>query len=463
MDMGQMVVGIDSKLDKLPLIQNVFENLIHTKFEMWITFEKRVVHPSKNTFPNEREGCSILLLRYEEMGPKLEQMKPCVVFHDGQLDSELINHSCQHAGLPLGFFSIDKFRMGEEEFSEIARFEKVIKDFIRRQLAKEVKEESLSKPIGWKVKMSDAYHSQVTLLSDRNMRHLMGMIQKTIRKLEPFAASMKQYRKDRKIDQVVTQLSGIEHSSSSQDVPKYQGLLAKHFQDPFPMIHRIPTVLIEGPTGTGKTLVAEMIHKELSELPFVKIPLVNISQEIVDSELFGVIPGHYTDAQLRMGKILHHAGGIIFLDEIGEIPLPIQTKLLTYLDDMTIQILGWSSPNPIRVPTMIIAATNRNLRQEVSLGRFRLDLYHRFSYRIRVPSLKERFDDFRFLISFALQKQKAIEGAAVEQISIKAIEKLETYDFPGNFRELESILSLAMAYAEQEERTTILAEDIKFT
>ncbi|HPE69681.1 MAG TPA: sigma 54-interacting transcriptional regulator, partial [Thermotogota bacterium] len=155
-------------------------------------------------------------------------------------------------------------------------------------------------------------------------------------------------------------------------------------------------------------------------------------------------------------------GGVVFLDEIGDVPLSMQPKLLTYLDDMVVQMSGWSDPKEIIAPVIIIAATNRNLKEAVRQGTFREDLYHRFTYRLRLPDLKDRRDDFRFLLSYALQKRNQLEGENIARISIQAIEKLERYDYPGNFRELESVVSRAIARAAIMERTIILAEDIDF-
>jgi DNA-binding NtrC family response regulator len=272
------------------------------------------------------------------------------------------------------------------------------------------------------------------------------------------------YRKSHKSK--IKEMEALEGTVDKVEITEYKKILEGSFTSKPEKIRKIPTILIEGGTGTGKTLVAKQIAKLILgkgiDESFCKIPLVNLSKELVDTELFGVIPGQFTGASLQMGRFLSNAGGIVFLDEIGDTPLIVQTKLLTYFDDMVIQVSGRSSKKPVYVPLIIIAATNRNLKKEIIKKRFREDLYHRFIYKIRVPDLSERKDDFRFLLSFALQKIAEIEGNKIKKISVKAIEKLERYQYPGNFRELESIISNCVSKAELEGREIILAEDIDF-
>lgn len=230
----------------------------------------------------------------------------------------------------------------------------------------------------------------------------------------------------------------------------------------------VPAVLIEGETGTGKTLVAKLIANTLYESLgnakveweefFCRFSAINVPPDIVDSELFGVVRGAYTDSQDRPGEFLRYAGGVVFLDEVGELDPKLQTKLLLYLDDWTHRPVG--SDEVLHVPTVLVAATNRNLEKMVAEGVFRADLYHRFMFKIKLPPLRERKKDIRLLISFCLSVLRAKEKG-VTKISLKAIEKLENYDYPGNFREMLEIVKKAIYNAHRKKRDIILERDVE--
>ena len=156
----------------------------------------------------------------------------------------------------------------------------------------------------------------------------------------------------------------------------------------------------------------------------------------------------------------------MFLDEIGDAPAEIQAKLLLYLDNCGFEPRGWPYADGVHSPAYVVAATNRDLKARVADGSFRSDLYYRFRHRLVVPPLRSRRSDLRVLIDFALQDPSINSltptGRQVERIHIEAIEKLERYEFPGNFRELEDILARAVFNAAIARRQTVTASDIEF-
>ncbi|BDU26218.1 sigma-54 dependent transcriptional regulator [Flavobacterium sp. GSB-24] len=202
------------------------------------------------------------------------------------------------------------------------------------------------------------------------------------------------------------------------------------------------SVLILGESGTGKERVAHAIH-DLSHHKSNSLVVVNcaaLPQSLVESELFGHEKGAFTGAStLRVGKFEQADNGTIFLDEIGELPLDSQVKLLRVLQEKEIQRLGGNSTKKINV--RVIAATNRSLEKEVAEGRFRLDLYYRLNvFPIELPPLKERKGDIAALADFFLKKYAASARKNVTGMSPLALQQLLDYDWPGNIRELEHLV-----------------------
>lgn len=199
------------------------------------------------------------------------------------------------------------------------------------------------------------------------------------------------------------------------------------------------SVLILGESGTGKERAANAIH-ELSahnSHPIVVVNCAALPQSLIESELFGHEKGAFTGANaLRIGKFEQANNGTIFLDEIGELPLDSQVKLLRVLQEKEIQRLGGNKT--IKINVRIVAATNKILEKEVAEGRFRLDLYYRLNvFPIQLPSLRERKEDIEMLATYFLKKYASISRRNVNSISAKALEQLKNYNWPGNVRELE--------------------------
>jgi transcriptional regulator with GAF, ATPase, and Fis domain len=206
------------------------------------------------------------------------------------------------------------------------------------------------------------------------------------------------------------------------------------------------TVLIQGETGSGKELVAHAIHAESrrSEGPLIKLNCAALPRELVESELFGHERGAFTGAtQQRRGRFELADHGTLFLDEVGELPVEAQAKLLRVLQDGEFERLGGA--RSLRTDVRLIAATNRDLHGEVEAGRFRADLYYRLNvFPITLPPLRERRDDIPALVRHFASKAARKLGRPPDAISPEFIEKARTYDWPGNIRELENLVERAL-------------------
>ncbi len=201
-------------------------------------------------------------------------------------------------------------------------------------------------------------------------------------------------------------------------------------------------VLITGPNGTGKELVAHWLHEksERSKGALIEVNCAAIPSELIESELFGHVKGAFTSANKdRAGKFEAANGGTIFLDEIGDMSLSAQAKVLRALQESKVQRVG--SDRDIKVDVRVVAATNKNLKKEIAEGRFREDLYHRLAViLIKVPALNDRRDDVPILINHFAKKISEEQGTAQKKFSEKAIDLLKAYDWTGNIRELRNVV-----------------------
>jgi DNA-binding NtrC family response regulator len=201
-------------------------------------------------------------------------------------------------------------------------------------------------------------------------------------------------------------------------------------------------VLITGPNGTGKELVAHQLHEksQRANFPLIEVNCAAIPSELIESELFGHVKGAFTSAvKDRAGKFEAADKGTIFLDEIGDMSLSAQAKVLRALQENIITRVG--ADKDIKVDVRVVAATNKDLKKEIAEGRFREDLYHRLAViLINVPSLNERRDDIPLLISHFAEKIASEQGNTVKEFSPKAIKLLQEYDWTGNIRELRNVV-----------------------
>ncbi|GGZ36940.1 Fis family transcriptional regulator [Echinicola pacifica] len=218
-------------------------------------------------------------------------------------------------------------------------------------------------------------------------------------------------------------------------------------------------VLITGPNGTGKELVAHWLHQKSTrdKAPFIAVNCAAIPSELIESELFGHEKGAFTSAnKQRQGKFEQANGGTIFLDEIGDMSLSAQAKVLRALQEHKITRVG--GDKDIKIDVRVLAATNKDLKKEIDENNFREDLYHRLSViLIQVPALKDRTEDIPLLVDRFLEDIAKDYGTAKKSIEDKAIKKLQEYPWTGNIRELRNVVERLVILSDQ----TISLEDIK--
>jgi len=218
---------------------------------------------------------------------------------------------------------------------------------------------------------------------------------------------------------------------------------------------RLTPVLIEGPTGSGKELVAEALHRlsPRSRKPFVAINCAAIPEALLEAELFGHTRGAFTGAvQGRVGRIESADGGTLFLDEIGEMPLGLQSKLLRFVECGELQRVG--DNETVKVDVRILAATHQALAQQTQSGAFRSDLYYRLAvFLIRTPALSDHAQDLPLLVDHFMQRMG--REAPVKRVDSGALAKLAAHDWPGNVRELEHVLERAAILAGDESVLTM--------
>jgi len=280
------------------------------------------------------------------------------------------------------------------------------------------------------------------------IKQLAAEESETRRHLDPLLGNgLMAYYHDDALGQAGTEEGAL---ASSSIIGKSKAMLSV-----FKMIGKISptnaTALILGESGVGKELVASAIHTKSrrADEPFIKFNCAALPESIVESELFGHEKGAFTGATAtRQGRFEMANKGTIFLDEVGELSLPVQAKLLRILQEKEFERVGGSKT--LKTDIRVIAATNRDLEQEVSKGRFREDLYYRLNiFPITVPPLRERKSDILLLADYFIEKYNSMNFKGIRRISTRAIDLLMRYHWPGNVRELENCI----------ERGVILSED----
>jgi DNA-binding NtrC family response regulator len=223
------------------------------------------------------------------------------------------------------------------------------------------------------------------------------------------------------------------------------------------------SVLITGETGTGKELVAKAIHERgrRKSGKLVDVAIASLPTGLVESALFGHVRGAFTDArEARIGLIEEANGGVLFLDEIGELTPDIQVKLLRFLETRVFSPLG--STKQVQVDTQVLCATNRRLEDEIKAGRFREDLYYRVrTMEIALPPLRSRTNDIPLLVDHFLSQFRQLKRTKIVGITPSALERLEQYSYPGNVRELKTIIYRAVLVANSRSHSMIELRDLE--
>jgi len=274
-----------------------------------------------------------------------------------------------------------------------------------------------------------------------------GTLTATLEQVRRIIATRREIVALRRAEPNVERLPGLSHPIA-------------HLNDILGNIARAPSVvLIEGESGTGKGVMARLIHNRSprARAPFVDLNCAGLSKELLESELFGHERGAFTNATNTKPGLFEIAGeGTLFLDEIGEMELTVQARLLKSLEEKRFRRVG--GIRDLRADFRLIAATNRDLAGEVTAGRFRGDLYYRLNVvRLRMPALRERMEDLPILVQEILRPLAKDMGRPLPKITPNALKKLESYPWPGNVRELRNVLERAMITLPAEE---IRSEDL---
>ena len=262
------------------------------------------------------------------------------------------------------------------------------------------------------------------------------------------AAEHQQLRRENQL--LRRQLDDLRHERGLGDMTAQSGVMVSFLETVVKVARYDTTVLITGESGTGKELVARGIHQksDRADKPFLAVNCGGMPASLLESELFGYVKGAFTGAEKDRKGIFQEAdGGILFLDEIGELPLEAQVKLLRVLQEKEVRPVGAARAMPVDV--RVLAATSRDLEEEVAAGRFREDLYYRLNVlRLHVPPLRERLEDIPLLCARLLDRIAARLGRPVAELPQATMDLLLRHRWPGNVRELENALERAMVLAE---------------
>ena len=266
---------------------------------------------------------------------------------------------------------------------------------------------------------------------------------------------------EKKLDSQLSEINKLKDQLEAENIYLREEIKSKHDFDDIigesePLMHTLyrieqvasmdTTVLLEGETGTGKELFAMAIHNRSSRRnkPLIKVNCASLPASLIESELFGHEKGAFTGAiQKQIGRFELANGGTIFLDEVGEIPIELQSKLLRVLQEGEFERIG--SPKTKKVNVRIIAATNRNLEEQISKKLFRKDLYYRLNvYPITISPLRDRISDIPLLAEHFVERFNRKLGKNIKRVPKKTIKQLQNYSWQGNIRELENIIERAV-------------------
>ncbi len=351
----------------------------------------------------------------------LQQHKICVVITDqrmpGETGTEFIKREKENYPdtvfmILSGYLDFDTVK----ESLEIGR--------VYRFLLKPWKEESLGFEIDNAI---DKYYSSI-----KNKQLVQELEQKNE------ALNLLQQKLQ---DEVIYLRNELNDSYNNSEIVTYNAQLKGLLEQLKVIASTNASVLITGETGTGKELIARAIHKASNNSgPFISVNCAAIPDSLIENELFGHEAGAYTDAKnMSKGKFELANNGTIFLDEIGEMPMLMQTKLLRVLQENVVERIG--GKDQIQLNLRVIAATNRDVNEEIKNGRFRLDLYYRLNiFQLNIPPLRERRDDIPVLINHFIAKFNKKYGKNIKSILAPKMAFMKQYDWPGNVRELENVI-----------------------
>jgi transcriptional regulator with GAF, ATPase, and Fis domain len=334
-----------------------------------------------------------------------------------------------------------------------------------KEKAKEIKSEKQFIEIGSLVNIGkrtgDAFAGEfskprfTTLFIDKPMLQLMSNLGKLLLEMRQSINSIEQPYK--KVLDKIHKTSGIDEKKDCFDENLVEDIF--RLQEIAPV--RIEPILLTGETGVGKTLIARWIYHQ-AKLPgsFQEINSSGLPLDLLESELFGHVKGAWSFAYTtKAGKALLALGGALFLDEIGDMPLEIQPKVMKFIEEKTFTPDGWSRLKPLYSPLLVIAATNKKLDKEVEKGKFRGDLYARFKNRVHIPSIEERKSSLNVIVDLILQSilQKDVREK-IKYVSNAAIEKLKQIEYKENFRGLERVIREAVHKTLEHDLDIILPE-----
>ncbi|MGF6376985.1 transcriptional regulator with PAS, ATPase and Fis domain [Clostridiales Family XIII bacterium PM5-7] len=291
----------------------------------------------------------------------------------------------------------------------------------------------------------------------QNPVHLISNIT-LVKKDDQLLGAVESFNTDESLFRIAHKLLAGDSSSSFASIVGESAAIKEVISCANAVAKSPSTILITGESGTGKELFAKSIHHASlrSDRPFVAINCSAIPDTLLESELFGYEGGAFTGATAsgKPGLFEIAQGGTIFLDEIGDMPLALQVKLLRVLQEKTIQRIGASKS--VSIDVRVISATHRDLREEIENGRFREDLFYRLNViPINIPPLRDRLEDIPLLVNFFCNKYAPILNRKITDISADAMATLCSYDWPGNIRELENAIEYAINYSYGSERITL--------
>ena len=437
---------------------------------------------------------------HKQRGKKFHHPVPTLLLLQGDVWGEEVSAVLKSPQFDvIGIFRTSRlWPEKNRDIEDVSALTVILKNLVRHVLRSRqkdgkalVQEEDLSKAIDWKAKLPVKRGSGfVSLFSDPSTQHMASAYKDALLSLNrPIFSEirtsvpefMKLNREDKTDGRLAQYRTNMARFLESRKEIKAGKSGRKHLeerqkQEAEKLIARgmhIPSLLLLGETGCGKSLLAQASADVLSDGFFSRANISAYPENSIDGFLFGSVYGSYTGSQEDLpGIFIASCGGTVFLDEIGDMSPASQTRLLTYMDDGRVQPLGMAEP--IFAPCILIAATNKDITNKdinKKSSKFRQDIVHRFDHIITIPPLRERKQDLRLLISLTLQNESVNppvdpekpEERRVSRISLDAIKLLEDYNFPGNFRELEFILRQAVNNAFADRNSCICVRHISIS